>query len=223
MRLSLRQSQSIEAILLLGILALAALLRFDQLGQRGLIYWDEGKFALEGVRMLAYLQSWFGQHFYSWVGKSVGTAKPTHALLIGLSYAIFGIHDYAALYMDAFFSVLEVAVLYLLARKLFGPSVALIATLFLAVSEYDVIYARSALSESDADLLFLIGVFVWILAANRLGAVEGEEERRTAALANLPNWSPCWNRIHCQLPALGLHRRSRDHGSGTCCAAVGLA
>jgi len=171
--MSVRQAQAVEAALLAGIFVVAAFLRFDQVWHRGLIYWDEGKFALEGVRMLAYMQSWFGTHLVSYAGKTVGTAKPTHALLIGLSYVIFGVHDYASVYVEGFCSVLEIGCLYVLARKLFGPSVALIAALFLAVSEYDVIYARSALSESDADLLFLVGATIWALSWTRWEGAEG--------------------------------------------------
>src|SRR5579884_1298796 len=172
-RMSVRQAQAVEAALLAGIFVVAAFLRFDQVWHRGLLYWDEGKFALEGVRMLAYMQSWFGTHLVSYAGKTVGTAKPTHALLIGLSYVIFGVHDYASVYVEGFCSVLEIGCLYVLARKLFGPSVALIAALFLAVSEYDVIYARSALSESDADLLFLVGATIWALSWTRWEGAEG--------------------------------------------------
>jgi 4-amino-4-deoxy-L-arabinose transferase-like glycosyltransferase len=146
----------------LAILAVATLLRFFALPQRGLIYWDEGKFALEGIRMEAGLLALFGAHVSLIVGKTIGTAKPTHALLIGLAYIVFGIHDYAPLLLNAAASVVQVALVYRVARRLFGPGVALISALFLAVSEYDVIYARSALSESDANALLLAGVLAWV-------------------------------------------------------------
>jgi 4-amino-4-deoxy-L-arabinose transferase-like glycosyltransferase len=153
----------IRGVLLAGILSLAAILRFYSLSGRGLIYWDEAKFSLEGVRLEAYLQALFGHHVFLTAGKSVGTAKPTHALFIALAYAVFGIHDYAPLYMDALASVVDVALAYFLGKRLFGPIPGLVGALFLAVSEYDVIYARSALSESDADALFLAGVLLWVI------------------------------------------------------------
>src|SRR5947209_1304121 len=152
---------------LLPILALAGLLRFDGLSHRGLLYWDEGKFTLEGIRLLSVLQAL--PHLGPGVlaGKAVGTAKPTHALLIALSYAVLGVHDYAPLMLDALAGVLQVAVLFLLGRELFGARVGLTAAAILAVSGYDIIYARSALSESDAGLCFLIGVLLWWRARNR--------------------------------------------------------
>jgi len=165
-----------QIVVLAAILVLAGIMRFASLSQRGLIYWDEAKFALEGERFHAYIQSWFGSHVALQVGKTVGTAKPTHALLIALAYFIFGIHDYAPLFLNAFCSVAEVGVLFLLGRRLFGPWAGLIAALLLAVSEYEVIYARSALSESDAALIFLIGVVLWAFDWERTSAAKPESK-----------------------------------------------
>jgi hypothetical protein len=155
------EAGSKESLLLLpAVLGSAAILRFYGLTGRGFIYWDEGKFALEGIRLEHFLQALTGSHF-ALAGKAVGTAKPSHALLIGMAYLIFGVHDYSPLLLNAAASVAAVGVLYAIARRLFGPSTALLAALLLATSEYDVIYARSALSESDANLLFLLGVLAW--------------------------------------------------------------
>src|SRR5947209_15846356 len=94
--------------------------------------------------------------------KAIGTAKPTHALLIALSFALLGIHDYSALLLNALASVLAVILVYRIAAMLFDSTVGLLAALVLAVSEYDIIYARSALSESDANALLLLGVLLWL-------------------------------------------------------------
>jgi 4-amino-4-deoxy-L-arabinose transferase-like glycosyltransferase len=157
-----RQPQRLfTAVLLPAILVLAAALRFTSLWQRGLLYWDEGKFALEGIRLLGILSNLPSVHAAMLTGKAIGTAKPTHALLIALSYRLLGVHDHAPLAMNAAASVLAVAVLFVLTRRLFDPRVALVAAALLAISGYDIIYARSALSESDANLIFLLGVLLW--------------------------------------------------------------
>lgn len=150
-----------ENWLVAPILLLAATLRFDGLSGRGLLYWDEGKFALEGIRLQSVLYAL--PHLNSAVleGKAVGTAKPMHALLIALSYDVFGIHDYAPIFLDATASILQIVVLFALGRLMFGTRIALVAAAFLAVSGYDIVYARSALSESDANLLFMLGVLLW--------------------------------------------------------------
>jgi 4-amino-4-deoxy-L-arabinose transferase-like glycosyltransferase len=167
-----------QIVVLAGIMVLAAVLRFASLSQRGLVYWDEAKFGLEGERFHAYIQSLLGSDVSLNIGKTVGTAKPTHAFLIAVGYFIFGIHAYTPLFMDAFFSVAGVGVTFLVGRRLFGPWAGLLAALFLAVSEYDVVYARSALSESDADLLFLIGVFFWVLDWERVRATTPTKKGR---------------------------------------------
>src|SRR5438105_2281315 len=93
---------------LLGlILALALFLRLYELPLRGLIYWDEGKFALEGVRFAAIFHS-HGGYLSPLLGKQVGTAKPTHALLLGLAILVLGTHDYAPLVLDATASLMGV-------------------------------------------------------------------------------------------------------------------
>ena len=67
---------AVRAGTLAGILAVAAALRLAELANRGFIYWDEGKFALEGVRMAALLRSIGGAQWTESVGKTIGTAKP---------------------------------------------------------------------------------------------------------------------------------------------------
>jgi 4-amino-4-deoxy-L-arabinose transferase-like glycosyltransferase len=167
----IRGALSFAPIKLLPVIALAGILRIYELPARGLIYWDEAKFALEGERVHAALQVLVGAQASLTAGKAVGTAKPTHALLIALSYAVVGVHDYAPLLMSALCSIVGVALTYVIARQLFGPVVGLVSSIFLAVSEYDAIYARSALSESDAAALFLSAVAVCLWQRRRAASV----------------------------------------------------
>ncbi len=159
------------------IVLVAAVLRFGDLPSRGLIYWDEGKFLLEGVRLETGLRILAGAHSSLPAGKAIGTAKPTHALLIALSFAAFGVHDYSALFLNAFAGVVAVVLVYRIATLLFDPTVGVVAALVLAVSEYDVIYSRSALSENDANALLLLGVLLWLYERCR-----PTSERRSIAL-----------------------------------------
>ena len=103
------------------ILVAAAVLRFAELPARGLIYWDEGKFLLEVVRLETALRILAGAHASLPAGKAIGTAKPTHALLIALSFALFGVHDYAALLLSAFAGVVAGLGLVSLAGFGLGP------------------------------------------------------------------------------------------------------
>jgi hypothetical protein len=74
-----------------------------------------------------------------------------------------------------------VAAVFFLARRLLGPGAGLLSALLLAVSAYDIVYARSALSESDANLLFTAGVLLWSFCW-----VRTELERLVSVEADLP-------------------------------------
>lgn len=162
-------SPALRVLALIAIAFLAAFLRFSRLTDRGLFFWDEAKFALEGIRMEQGLRMVAGLHASLASGKPVGSAKPGHALLIGVSYAITGVHDYAPLLMNAACSVVACVVLAALGWRLFGREAGIVAGLLLAVSEYDILYARSALSESDATMLLLIGVAIWVWPVSERG------------------------------------------------------
>jgi Dolichyl-phosphate-mannose-protein mannosyltransferase len=156
------RATSLHVLAVTLIVILASVLRFAELPSRGLIYWDEGKFLLEGVRLETGLRLLAGAHTSMPEGKAIGTAKPTHALLIAFSFALLGVHDYSALFLNALASVLAVVLVYRIATLLFDSAIGVVAALVLAVSEYDVIYARSALSESDATALLLLGALLWL-------------------------------------------------------------
>jgi len=172
-RVRRRQTTLLEVVGVIAIVVVAAILRFADLSARGLIYWDEAKFALEGIRIESLIGSALGAHLFPLAGKAIGTAKPTSALLYALADALLGQHDWSPLYLNAVLSVGQVLVLYLALRRLFGGSAAIVAALFLAVSEYEIIYARSALTESDGSLILLIAV-----AAYAWQGLDGEIPRR---------------------------------------------
>lgn len=180
--MSKRRLRFSDLYVLTIIFAVATFLRFYELSDRGLIYWDEAKFALEGIRVQVALQGLLGSHITPSLGKAVGSAKPTHALLIALAYFLLGVHDYSPLLLSAMASALQVPLIYLIARRLFSPAIGLISALLLAVSEYESMYARSALSESDATLFLLAGVLVWTYSIRDFAA---RGDRATQALTEV--------------------------------------
>lgn len=162
-------SRSVTMVLLAVIVAVGAYLRFADLATRGYIFWDEAKFSLEGLRFYSELSSILGNHVVMY-GKAIGTAKPGHALLFALGYALFGIHDYSPLYVNAAASLGEILCVFFLGRRTFGTWTGLAAALLLAVSNFDAIYARSALSECDGTLMLLLGIMVLDCARLDVGA-----------------------------------------------------
>lgn len=178
-----RWNPAIQYALLAGVLILGGVLRFHDLSTRGLIYWDEAKFALEGLRVHTALGSLLGSHGDRTLGKAIGSAKPTHALFIAIGYALFGVNAGAAFAFDALAGTADLLLTYLIARRLFCPWVSVIAALFLAVNEYDVLYARSALSESDTTLFLLVGFY---LSVREWTAPAGGRRGWTSRLRVLP-------------------------------------
>jgi len=151
-------SRPATMVLLAVIVALGAYLRFTDLASHGYIFWDEAKFSLEGLRLYSQFSSVVGIHAVMSSGKAIGTAKPSHALLLALGYALFGVHDYSPLYVNAVASLGEILCVFYLGRRMFGAWTGLAGALLLAGSNYDVIYARSALSECDGTLMLLLGI-----------------------------------------------------------------
>jgi 4-amino-4-deoxy-L-arabinose transferase-like glycosyltransferase len=174
------QTRHVELTAVAVTLVLAATLRMAFLPGHGLFFWDEAKFALEGVRLHAELSHLLTGRGALAAGKAVGTAKPGHALLIALAYGLLGVHDYAALSVGAVGGVIEVLLVYIVGRRLFSRGTGLVAAALLAVATYDIVYARSALSETDANAIFLAGILLWSYAWS--GAERGARPMRPALL-----------------------------------------
>lgn len=117
--------------LLGGVLVLAAFLRFYNLGERSLWY-DESFSLTLANRDIATLLS--------------GTANDYHPplpyLLLKGWMTLFGDSVDTARVLSALFGVGFVAVLYGLAREMFGSRTALLAALFAAVAPFQILYAQ---------------------------------------------------------------------------------
>ena len=92
-------------------------------------------------------------------GCGVSIVKPGHIFLIFISFLIFGVTDYA-IFLNSIFSSIGVIILtYLIGKKLFNKSVALMGSALIAVSSQNIIYARTGYPQADTTLLFCILFF----------------------------------------------------------------
>lgn len=96
------------------------------------------------------------------------TAKPMHYLVIAIALWIGNFSDTATLIPSAFFGTLTLMVVFMLGRKMFGISVALLATLVLAVSAYHIFYSRSAIPQAGSVFFDCLGIYLYYRSTRRV-------------------------------------------------------
>jgi len=98
--------------------------------------------------------------------KSFGDDKnPVHIYLTAPFVAIFGLNDFAVRASAATFGVLNVIVLFFLVRSIFkSNATGLIASLFLAISPYNIQFSRFNHELNFAIFFFLLGVYFFYKA-----------------------------------------------------------
>ena len=135
--------------LLIGIMALAAFLRFwdlDRIGLRG----DEAVYAGQAA-VLAGVKG-FSPYF---ILQSRGDSNfLLFQEVVSVAYRVAGAGDVTARSVAAAFSVLTVAVVYCIGATLFGRRTGLFSALLLSVSGYAVMLGRLALLDSTLTFLF---------------------------------------------------------------------
>lgn len=136
-----------EIIIIVGLVVFAAVLRFWNLSSLGLTHFDEGSYAMTG-RWIAT----FGKE--GWIYQS-GHAPGLFPTLIGFFFLVFGVTDYVAIAVSAVAGSLTVGLTYYVGKVWFNRTVGIIAALFLATTEYHLIYSRLALTDA------LFALFFW--------------------------------------------------------------
>jgi 4-amino-4-deoxy-L-arabinose transferase-like glycosyltransferase len=142
------------------LVAVAAALRFWNLGAVGLTHFDEGTYAL-AARWLATL----GREGAPY---NAILSPPLFPALEGLAFLALGVRDSAAIAVSAAAGSLTVGLLYVVGRSWFGPAVGAAAAALLASAEYHVVFSRLALTDATFTLLFW-GALACAFAALRDG------------------------------------------------------
>ena len=90
------------------------------------------------------------------------TRTPIFPSFIAAIYFISGINPWAVMLIHIILSVVNVWILFLLARILFNSTVALIAALFMAIEPYQIYYCTTLQTETLFLFFFLISVYTMI-------------------------------------------------------------
>ncbi|BCL83582.1 glycosyl transferase [Ktedonobacteria bacterium brp13] len=149
-----------ERLALGGILLLAVLMDFYQLGQNGF-----GSYYPPAVRSM--MDNWHNFFFVAYdPGGFTSIDKPPVGFWLQvLSAKIFGFNTVSILLPQALAGVLSVLLLYYLVRRHFGVVAGLIAALVLAISPVSVVTNRNATIDSTLALCLLIGAWAVLRAA----------------------------------------------------------
>ena len=150
-----------DLAILIGILALAGLLRFEGLSAKGLTHFDEGAYALTAEAIGS------GRGMDGWYPQQVWLAPPVFygVSALGIRYGLDPTH--ATQFIAAVFGVLGVAAIWCLGRSWSGRTdVAHAVALMLALSPHHLTFSRVGLTDTAFLFWFLVSLLV-ITAAER--------------------------------------------------------
>jgi hypothetical protein len=133
-----------QLVLLGAITVLAAFLRFYKLGEWS-FWWDE-MFTIRDVRNVS---------SFSLLDQRISR------VLIALAVNSFGLSEWSARLVPALFGIITIPILYFPIRKIYGPGVALLASLLLAVSPWHLYWSQNARFYTIILLFYSLAMFAF--------------------------------------------------------------
>ncbi len=148
-----RNSTPREALLVLALTAVGAILRLWSADRLGLSQYDEGVYAQSGLWV-------YGDARFDEAGAAVmAFAPPGFTVLVGLAYLIaLQPSDGAAIAVSQVCGILTIPVVAWLGRRTFGPGAGAASAAFAALSGPHVAYSRMALTDTPLLLAWLLAM-----------------------------------------------------------------
>ena len=146
-------------LLVILIMLLAVVLRFYNITNIGLSQVDEATYMLEG--------GWMNGDDYSNLEYHLGSSKPLFSYFISLSLRIFGHHDYAGIFVSAFFGSLTVLVVFFIGLLAYNYNVGLFAAVFLAFNKLHIEFSRNVYAEATMLFFFSLAFLFYVLSKKR--------------------------------------------------------
>lgn len=150
-------------VLLLIIILLAFGLRVYKLDSvPPSISWDEAAVGVNGWTMANYARDEYGK-FLPLYFRSFGEGKnPVDIYITSIFVKFLDLNELSTRLPSAVFGVLNVILIFFLAKMLFGnEKIALLASLFLAVSPYNIHFSRFNHEANFALFFFMLGIFLF--------------------------------------------------------------
>jgi len=155
----------VKKLVLISIILLASFLRLYKLGSTPpSLYWDEASLGYNAYSILKTARDEHAKFLPLTNFAAFGDYKPPGYIYAAVpSVAIFGLTEFAVRLPSAFFGISTVIICYLLVKKLFqNEAIAIIASLFLAISPWHLQFSRGAF-EGNLGLFFsVLGVYLFV-------------------------------------------------------------
>ncbi len=149
-----RGSSTREWLVITVLTLVGAVLRFWNFGRLSLTHFDEGIYAFSGLWVLS-------KHGLLDLDPSiVAYAPPGFPLLVGISYGLFGVSDYAAIVVAIIAGIATIPVAGWLGRRTFGPGAGAATATFAALAMAHVAFSRKALTDAPFLLAWLLAIGV---------------------------------------------------------------
>lgn len=153
-----------KIIFIVLILVLAAFLRLTKLDiVPPSLSWDEAAVGYNAWTIANYAKDEYGK-FLPPFFRSFGDNKhPVHIYITAVSTKLLGLNEFSTRSPAAFFGVLNVLLIYFLAKLLFKKEiVSLAAAFFLAISPYNIHFSRFNHEVNFALFFFLLGLYLFL-------------------------------------------------------------
>jgi 4-amino-4-deoxy-L-arabinose transferase-like glycosyltransferase len=148
---------------LLFIAFLALVVIFTKMEGSGLATWDDCFYA-QKAKEISETGSWMTMHY---AGDPAFENPPFFMWLIAISYKIWGVNEYAAIFPSAFFGVLCVVLVYFFSARLFESWTAFFSSLVLTTTFYFTKYARHAMIDVTLSFFVTLALFALVMALRR--------------------------------------------------------
>ncbi|OGD91224.1 hypothetical protein A3D81_02855 [Candidatus Curtissbacteria bacterium RIFCSPHIGHO2_02_FULL_40_17] len=157
-----------DNLILIVVLALAAVLRFYQLGVNPpSLDWDETAHGYNAYSILKTGRDEYGYKFPLSFRSFDDYKPPIYTYLVVPSVAIFGLNDFAVRLPSATLGVLAVIFTYLMVFELFkNRQIALLTALFLTISPWHLQFSRVAFETNSAIFWSVLGTFAFLKGIN---------------------------------------------------------
>jgi 4-amino-4-deoxy-L-arabinose transferase-like glycosyltransferase len=165
-------------IIFIAILSLGSFFTFFHLQKRSLLDWDEAYY-LEVIKTWRAVVDWFVYRIFKPTeitqvgfsdymlehGGAINTfAKDGFLAIVFLFSYFFGLRDITILWVNGIFGVLTVWLIYLIGKEMLGRIVGLLSCGILAISAYQLHYARSGFPQTVSVFFLYLAVFLYILS-----------------------------------------------------------